>query len=57
MTEPLASSQLDQPSAEESIVGLITQYLLERVSEFRDLTDLRRKVSRFGSLQHRAFKN
>ncbi|CAH0003700.1 unnamed protein product [Clonostachys byssicola] len=43
MTEPLASSQLDQPSAEESIQGLITQYLLERVSEFRELTDLRRK--------------
>jgi hypothetical protein len=55
MTEPLALSQLDQPSAAESIEGLITQYLLERVSEFRDLTDLRRKVSRFGSLQYRAF--
>ncbi|CAH0055143.1 unnamed protein product [Clonostachys solani] len=43
MTEYFASSQLDQLSAAEPVERLITQYLLERVPEFRDLSELRRK--------------
>ncbi|VUC23838.1 unnamed protein product [Clonostachys rosea] len=43
MAEPLASTQTGQPDAAESIERLITKYLAERVPEFCELSELRRK--------------